>query len=741
VALPRGWLQTVRRTGLPISPLAHGLVRPQRLMLEVLEHELRLEPTRAQTMYTRAAELAAQRHETLRAVTYYLKAQRFEEAVHLVSATVSHALAKWEPQAVRHLLEALPTEHLSAPLKAALGQALLDTGEPDRGEALLRGVVTSGQADHATYYGLALLAARRSKHDQQLEWLEQALAMPIATEQERKLLRLKASAYAGLGRFEEALRLALECASKAELAGDLLETAAAFDVAEYVYGSLGRSVERERAIKRAIELFTALDMPLRTMSLKSNLAELCVNTGRFEEAETHLHDALTTAQREDHPAQITALETRGDAQFLQLQFAEAVTTFETTLALCQRFGREGVAVRLLLKLADANRQLGHDQHADALLERAAAHGIPEAAVTLQAHHLFAQGQSLFAKGEFTAAEDHFERTQTLPADPNTSLRAQLFLTELQLRRGDSQPALAQRLKNQCLVSANQRLYQLDIHALSQVRAHLFDASMQLEPAPIPSASVISAKPKLNIRSIGGFEVRIDNQPIAVPIAKSAELLVWLALHGRARRDTIIDAIWDGSNERRHAEYFRFAVRRLRSSLSEHPAVTFNPVPFETEYYQIADQFEIELDALTISQPLEPANYATVERTLLQLQGQFMSTLESEWAEMWRSKCEEQFKRLILQMVEPLNLEAPMRAITLCERLIERDPFDEEIQVLAIRLCQVSGDHRSAARILSKYQSVLRRELGEDLPPNFLGMIQADGEIKQYLTGPGQRADF
>ncbi|NJK45395.1 MAG: hypothetical protein HC933_15005 [Pleurocapsa sp. SU_196_0] len=73
VNLSRGWLQLVRRSGLPISPLGHGVVRPHRLMLEVLQSELRLEPRRAQEVYGRAGDWAARHQEPVRAVQFYLQ--------------------------------------------------------------------------------------------------------------------------------------------------------------------------------------------------------------------------------------------------------------------------------------------------------------------------------------------------------------------------------------------------------------------------------------------------------------------------------------------------------------------------------------------------------------------------------------------------------------------------------------------------------------------------------------------
>ncbi|NJK45396.1 MAG: hypothetical protein HC933_15010, partial [Pleurocapsa sp. SU_196_0] len=343
---------------------------------------------------------------------------------------------------MRILLEALPAERLTPALKSALGQALLDTGETNRGEALLRHVVAAGDADAHTYYGLALIDARRGRHDQQLQWLEQALGLNVSTAQRRKLSRLKASALAGLGQLEAALRCVLACISDAEADGDLFENASALDVAEYIYGALGRDPERERAIKRAIELFSSLDMPLRVMALRSSLADMCVQSRRFDEAAGHIDAALKVAERDDHPLQIKLLETRGDQRFTHHQLEDAIADYDTALGVAQRFGREVVAARLLLKLSDAHRQLHRTAQADALLQRAALNSAPlESSAALQDLLRFNQGWAHFEAADFIAAQRDFQALRTANLDPERATRTKTFLLECSRRTDPSFPAI------------------------------------------------------------------------------------------------------------------------------------------------------------------------------------------------------------------------------------------------------------------------------------------------------------
>ncbi|NJK45441.1 MAG: hypothetical protein HC933_15265, partial [Pleurocapsa sp. SU_196_0] len=235
-----------------------------------------------------------------------------------------------------------------------------------------------------------------------------------------------------------------------------------------------------------------------------------------------------------------------------------------------------------------------------------------------------------------------------------------------------------------------------------------------QPSPVVVA-VVQRRPTLDITTMGRFEVRIDGQIVPIPITKSTELLVWLALHGPARREVIIDALWDGSNERRHAEYFRFGIRRLRSSLSEHPGVEFNPIPFEADHYQIAEHFEVNIDAHTFEQRFDPEGAAHLEQSLLRCTGDFMPQLEAQWAEERRTRCRDGALSLAMSLAEHLRDAAPQRALALYERFIARDPLNEEVQVAAIQLCHAIGDVRNSRRLLQAYESTLRSELGERLP--------------------------
>jgi LuxR family transcriptional regulator, maltose regulon positive regulatory protein len=86
--LPLGWLQHVRRVGLPIAPLGSGTYRPHRVLLETLEAQLQLNPDRHGQLHALVAEKAKQAGQVLDALRHYQAAGCETQALELASQLV-----------------------------------------------------------------------------------------------------------------------------------------------------------------------------------------------------------------------------------------------------------------------------------------------------------------------------------------------------------------------------------------------------------------------------------------------------------------------------------------------------------------------------------------------------------------------------------------------------------------------------------------------------------------------------
>ncbi|MFC6659296.1 hypothetical protein ACFP90_02160 [Deinococcus multiflagellatus] len=204
-ALPPGWLREARRAGLPLTPLPGGAARPHGVVRRVLEQELRQRPERHAQLHRAAGQQAEADGDPLRALGHHLQANDLDRALALAEALVARYERRWEARLVRQVIEQLPEERLSPQLRRAWGQALLETGEAARGEALLRALRAEGHRDRRLLFALATLAGRAGRFAEQLALAEEGLALAGPGESTLSLRRLRASALLGTGQIESGL--------------------------------------------------------------------------------------------------------------------------------------------------------------------------------------------------------------------------------------------------------------------------------------------------------------------------------------------------------------------------------------------------------------------------------------------------------------------------------------------------------------------------------------------------------
>jgi DNA-binding SARP family transcriptional activator len=95
-----------------------------------------------------------------------------------------------------------------------------------------------------------------------------------------------------------------------------------------------------------------------------------------------------------------------------------------------------------------------------------------------------------------------------------------------------------------------------------------------EPAPLARAeghvSVVAAmaQPDLELRMLGGLDVRRGGEPLPQPPSKKTRaLLAYLALTGRAhRREALCNLLWDVTDDPRGA--LRWSLSKLRKQVDD-----------------------------------------------------------------------------------------------------------------------------------------------------------------------------
>lgn len=597
--LPTDWLGTVRRSGLPLTPLGEGVFKPHTILRCSLERELRRHPARHMAAHRAAAQRAMRLGATLEAIEHHRQAGDLGAAFTLLRTVCERLMTVADYELIRQLLETWTLEELPDDLSAALAAAWIEVGEVTRGASVLEAQRSAGRATPLAHYVLGKEAARHGDYSAELHSAEAGLESPVRDAGWRACERLKGWALVDLGRTAEATHYANELVSRAERHGEVHDLAAALLLAHNAHFAVGEFSTCERLLRRALEVYANLDAPTRVAMLRNELADLLCSNGDLDGAEQQLEAAFTGVSA--LPGEVAAhlFETQGDVWSRRAQCKRALESYGAAARLCVR------------------------------------------------HRL---------------------------------------------------AVLGERIHSKCVT--------LEGRGLSH------------------SAPRVVGNPllELHITSFGERSLRIGAQPVTVSLTKSFELLVYLALRGPSSREAIIDALWDGSREARHQEYFKVAMRRLRAQLSVPDAVDFNPVPLG-ERYALSPRFRLMLDADVLERP--DASDA-LERAFKGLQGAFLEDMESEWVIEQRNHLAVLREAAWLHWGLSLRSSAPERALSVFGRGVKDHPISEELLLNLIELYCELGQPLAAVMAFTRFKNTLRTEFGLEPDTNLLERLTRVG---------------
>jgi LuxR family transcriptional regulator, maltose regulon positive regulatory protein len=732
--LPSGWLAQARRAGLPLAPLGRHTYKPSKVLIAALEAELRRNPLRHSSLHVAAGGAAYQDGDALRAMKHFLLAKREDEAIQLAGRIVPDLLARSEHRLLRNMLESLPVKELPANLKEALAVALSETGEPTRAEVLLRQLRAKNRLSNTGLLALCKLAVWAGEYTRAFNLTEDVLKdLDRNSLEAARFLRFQGFALNGLRDHERALEVAHEALQIAETNDDLRELGQAMVLAQGELQALGRWSECERMIRRAIEVFDALDQPMRTLSMYNDLAYVQCLTDQTENALTTLQSVLSMAEREGNEMFPVMLESCADVHLWRSEFQQAALMYLKAIHHGQPFGAFKL-VRYELKAAEAFWRAGHTLEAEKHLQDAQQH-LPVEAVSLKGSLAFLEGFFAFGRNDLGRAKAQFLLALEHSDDVTQRPRALALLAEIARRSGNLQEMhlkqLAESLRSmpsEAVLNSDQNLLE-PLWQECKARGWWSHSDRSLSPNLTPNLgsprAVISDAPLLEVTTFGRLEVRLNGKAVKLPFAKAGELLVWLLLHGPANHEQVIDALWDGSAETKHHEYFRVAVRKLRAALKPQaepelkpqaepePDSSINPLPFENGQYAISG-LHVNLDVHQLK-ALETGDTNALRSALEAYKGDFLPGVDTEWVETTRTRCLEQAVAIAMTLGANLEVDEPRAALQAYRRATELEPHAEAGHLGLIRTQLALGANAAANQAFTAYTRLLNEEY--DLEPS------------------------
>lgn len=710
--VPPGWLGEVRRAGVLLSPLGGGRFRPHALLLGTLERELRADAVRHRTLHTRAGELAEARGDALAALAHYHAARQHGHALRLAGRVTARYLQQSEYALLRQVLRAFDEAQLPPELLVRLGVAHGYTGEAAVGEALLRRVHDDPAQGWRALPHLSNVVGRRGDFGGALRLAEEGLAHPLlqGVDDQVQLRGVRCQACRLLGRFDEALGEAGQMVSLAEEHARPFSLGRALSNQGQLLRSLGRHEAAEAAFRRSRRVFEELGLGTRGLEPTFNLITLYVGRGRVQEADGLLGPALALSAG-THPAlHAQLLVQRATVERYRGRPAAAARTLETALDLSERCGEKTAVLPIQMELADVARQAGNFA-----LSRAAFQAVSEAehqfgeryGTVLRAELALRRAIDVFRDGHLEEAGARLAAFE--PADlsgPNDGARLLAFRAETARRLG--------RLTREDVAALVAHLELAGSDAVlgmyREELAELFAACVVRGWWPerfTPWVSAAAGSPRspqagtvtLNLTTLGPFAADLGGHPLTIPLSKSRELLVYLALHGPATGEHLIDALFDGSREERHRQYFRRALRVLREALRGE-ALT-QPLPREGDRYRLHERLLVRVDVADVLEAADPSLFASWPGPGDDLT--FLPGVRGEWAEELRARVLDRAAQGVWAAGRQVEAASPGEALAHYRRALRLDPLFEEAHQAIIALYRKLDNGPGAHAALRDYR--------------------------------------
>jgi LuxR family transcriptional regulator, maltose regulon positive regulatory protein len=722
IELPFGWLEQVRFAGLPVTPLGAHRFRPHDLLRRVLSKRLEVSPEQVVAIRRRAAQIALERGDVIEASQFYHQLGDSQAALRVVEELLESSWARAEFSSVRRLLEPFEMDRLELRYAAMLAVSWLETGRAEDGNALLDRLSPNGAARSIVLYGQVRRSMRQGDVAAQLALSAQALEGDLGAAERARFERLRANALHNLDDFQGAVDICQRLVLEAERDGRLTDLGNALFVMQASLFNLQRWSDCETALLRGIQVFEQLDLTVRLVPLLVDLAELYRVTGRTRQAADVLDRVQPLAEREESELLPVIVESRGDLALMNGQLETAQSRFQSALEHCEAYQYKRVAARIRLRLSEVLARRGAMTEALTMFRAAQQTPSvrPEWLGVAEAYH---RGVIAWHTGDLETARTAFERVHGASSDPFHSPRATAWLCVLAHRD--------QRLTAEAVDALRERCRNFHWAQVSAPDQAVFEPMMLearrrgwwFEPRQEKTVAFEQRPTTLTITTLGRLELHVNDIPVRIPLTKSFEILAFLALEGPSRRETIVDALWDGSSDTRHIDYFKVALRRLRVAVSEVLGSDVNAVPVTDKRFGIDAKLSVNLDAHALNRATHTHDLGALRQTLECYRGDFLPFSESTWALQRRQSFLLDAVSLAIRIGDRLAQNQDPECLTFLRRAVQLDPLHVTAHHRLIQHLLTFGHPHQALRVWQDLNTLCREELLERPDPHLEVLIR------------------
>ena len=222
---------------------------------------------------------------------------------------------------------------------------------------------------------------------------------------------------------------------------------------------------------------------------------------------------------------------------------------------------------------------------------------------------------------------------------------------------------------------------------------------------------MSPMPQIDFQLFGYPEIRVDGQPVSLPLRKALAALAYVAeAQAPVSRDAVATLLWPEADEATARSRLRRLLHRM------HQLLGIAIIASDRLSLGIAPGIELRVDTQAFEQACENGDFAEAARIY---RADFLGTLAvdacpdfDDWAFFRREALRSRFIHAIERLIETKRLRGEHgEMIVHAQRFVAFDPLSETAHHHLISGYLLAGDETAAQRHYESYAQLLQKELG------------------------------
>ncbi len=227
---------------------------------------------------------------------------------------------------------------------------------------------------------------------------------------------------------------------------------------------------------------------------------------------------------------------------------------------------------------------------------------------------------------------------------------------------------------------------------------------------------VDTKMRLEIKCFGRFQMGwTGEEPIKWRTEKTRELFAFL-LHHQGRevsKDEIIDNLWPEVELDKAVHQLHNGIYYIRKTLAQ-SGIDRSLVSISGSYSMKLG--EVAFDVRLFREGLKKVSDSIALEDLAALEaiytGEYMAGTDWVWADLEREVLSRKYAEIMERLAQDyIEQEEFGRAEELLIKAFDRNPYDEGVSRLLLKLYRLTGDKVKAVKHYAKYEQILQEELG------------------------------